>query len=127
LPGTVRSHQRMDLARAELEVDAAQDLVAADRGAQVLDPEHALPLSALRAGPLGPRLTARRDTRLAVFRLGHGRSTITASPSARTVETGTGRVAGRVCGSPVSNENVDPCFGHSISRSSSHTSPSESE
>ena len=37
------------------------------------------------------------------------------------------QVAGSVCGSPESNEKVEPCFGHSISRSSSHTSPSESE
>ena len=38
-----------------------------------------------------------------------------------------GRVAGSVCGSPVTREKVEPCFGHSISSSSSQTSPSESE
>jgi len=41
--------------------------------------------------------------------------------------TRTGWVAGKVAGSPVSSENVEPCFGHSISRSSSHTSPSDRE
>ena len=36
-------------------------------------------------------------------------------------------VAGSVWGSPLVKENVDPCFGHSISHSSSQTSPSASE
>ena len=36
-------------------------------------------------------------------------------------------VAGSDCGSPVTSENVLPCFQHSISRSSHITSPSDSE
>ena len=53
--------------------------------------------------------------------------TITLPSSIRTSNTGTGCVAGSVIGSPVSRLNVLLCFGHSISRSSHHTSPSDSE
>ncbi len=52
---------------------------------------------------------------------------MTLPSSTRTSNTGTGWVAGNVTGSPVSRLNVLLCFGHSISRSSHHTSPSDSE
>src|SRR5947207_1140134 len=98
LPRAVRAHERVDLARRDLEVDAAQDLLAVDGHPQPDDPQRA-----------------------------HAFVTTTSSPSILTSYTRTGCVAGRVAGSPVSSENVEPCFGHSISRSSSHTSPSDRE
>src|SRR5215207_3764934 len=52
---------------------------------------------------------------------------VTVSPSTSVRKTGTGWVAGSVTGSPVVKLNVLECFGHSISRSSHHTSPSDSE
>ena len=39
LPGAVRAHERVDLARADRERDAAQDLVAVDGDVQVVDLE----------------------------------------------------------------------------------------
>src|SRR5689334_15605983 len=98
LTRTVRAHQRVHFTRLHFEIHTVQDLVAGHTDMQVLDLEHA-----------------------------HGMTTFTSSPSTTTSYTGTGVVAGRVCGSPVSRENVEPCFGHSISRSSAHTSPSDSE
>ena len=53
--------------------------------------------------------------------------TVTASSTSSAVNTGTGWVAGSVTGSPVTRLNVLPCFGHSSSRSSHHTSPSASD
>src|SRR6476620_899306 len=88
----------MDLAGLHLEVDSVQDLVARHADVQVGD---------LECAP--------------------GTTTSTSAPSTTTSKTGTGTVAGRVCGSPVTSENVEPCLGHSISTSSGHTSPSDSE
>ena len=84
-----------------VEVDAAQDLLAADGGPQALD------------------LQRRHDAPPTWI--------VTVSPSTSVRNTGTGCVAGSVSGSPVTRLNVLPCFGHSISRSSHHTSPSDSE
>src|SRR5262249_49000513 len=98
LARTVRAHQRVDFTRVDLEVDPAQDRMTVDAHAQIGYPQDA-----------------------------HANPTITSVPSTRTEYTGTGFVAGNVCGSPSMSENVEPCFGHSISRSSSHTSPSLSE
>ena len=97
LAGAVGAHEGVHLTGRDLEVDAAQDLHSRDRRMQVRDPQDA------------------------------HRSTITSSPSTRVPYTGTGWVAGRVCGSPLSSEKVEPCLGHSISRSSAQTSPSERE
>jgi hypothetical protein len=98
LPGPIGPHQRVHLARGDLEVDPAQDVLPVDGNPQAGDPQRA-----------------------------HAFVTTTSSPSILTSKTRTGWVAGSVAGSPVSSENVEPCFGHSISRSSSHTSPSDSE
>src|SRR6266540_1550752 len=96
LARAVRAHERVHLTRGDLEVDAAQDLLPGDRDPQPGDPQRA-----------------------------HVFVTTTSSPSILTWYTRTGCVAGSVAGSPVSSENVEPCFGHSISSSSSQTSPSE--
>src|SRR5439155_26411987 len=98
LARAVRAHEGVDLARGDLEVDAAQDLLAVDGDPQPGDPQRA-----------------------------HAFVPTRSSPSILTSYTRTGWVAGRVAGSPVSSENVEPCFGHSISRSSSQTSPSARE
>src|SRR5262249_39741808 len=102
LATAVRTHQRVHFTGAHLEVDAPQDLEVANRRVQSLHPQHRR-----RRRPHCPP---------------SGSVTITSSPSTRTGYTGTGVVAGSDCGSPVSSENVDPCFGHSISSSSAHTS-----
>src|SRR5439155_26570330 len=101
LSGAVRTHQRVHLAGAHVQVDAPKNLVAGDGRVEIGDAQHVLGT--------------------------HGSTTETSSPSTCVAYTATGRVAGSGCGSPVINEKVEPCFGHSISRSSSHTSPSESE
>ena len=101
LARAVRAHQRVHLARAHLEVDAAQDLVAGD------------------ASRAGRRCAARDRSRQ------HHRSRRRRRPRPRTrapAGSPAASAAHRSC-----SENVEPCFGHSISRSSSHTSPSESE
>ena len=74
LPRSVRAHERVHLARAHLEVDAAQDLVAGDAYAC---------RSADRSASLTAPPPSRRRRR------------------PRTSYTGTGCVAGSVCGSPV--------------------------
>src|SRR5207247_10446032 len=95
----VRTPHRVDLAAADLEVDATEDLFALDTCSQ----------------------PANRQ-------LAHwsGSSTKRSSPSRTISYTRTGCVAGNDWGSPVTSENVLPCFQHSISSSSSHTSPSDS-
>ena len=40
LAGAVRPHQRVDLALVDRQVDALEDLLAVDRGVQILDLEH---------------------------------------------------------------------------------------
>ena len=114
----------------------AVDLLTAARRAQSRNGDGVGALVATEAERLGvAQQFLDRDPQPGDAKCAHGRPpaapghvvTTTSSPSIFTSYARTGDVAGSVAGSPVSSENVDPCFGHSISRSSSHTSPSDSE
>src|SRR5690606_39206297 len=96
--GPVRAHHGVDLARRHRQVDALQDLVAVDGRPQAADLERAHCASTETVTWTRPSTTS-------------------------AVNTGIGCVAGSDCGCPSSRLNVLPWRGHSISRSSHHTSP----
>ena len=99
LARAVGAHDRVHLAAAHLEVEAAQDLAPLDTGPQAVDPKR-------RSRDLHHDVVAVDDARR------------------RRAPAGW---PGSDCGSPSTSENVLPCFQHSISRSSPSTSPSASE
>src|SRR5579862_346040 len=109
LPRAVRPHHHVHFAASDGEVDTPHHLVAGGRRVEAFDFEHVSRIPGARAAAC------------------HGSTTATSSPVTSTSYTGTGFVAGREQGFPVSSSKVLPCLGHSISRSSVQTSPSASE
>src|SRR3954454_14435718 len=80
LTRSVRTHERVDLTGAHFEVDSTQNLVPTDGRVQIADAQD---------------VTGRVAR---VRRVRHGSTTDTSLPSTWTVYTGTGWVAGSVCG-----------------------------
>src|SRR6056297_686883 len=119
LAGAVGAHHGMDLARRHREVDALQDLLVADGGAQAADLERAHEVSPVSDVPVA-------DVPASDVAWPAG-PTITRPSTTDASYTSTGWVAGSVDGTPVTRLKALLCLGHSSSSSSHHTSPSESD